>query len=385
MKKEIDLAEETVNILVVDDQQDSLLAMEVALEPLGQNIVRARSGMEVLRRLLSEDFAVIILDVKMPGLDGFETATLIRNRERTRNTPIIFLTGAFGADAYQFQGYSVGAVDYVLKPVPAEILRSKVKVFVELAKKNAALRHLNDALARQAAELEAANKELEAFSYAVSHDLRAPLRGIDGFSRALEQDCAKELNDQGRGHVMRIRRATARMNELIDDLLQLSRMARAEMRWENVDLSWVAREAASDLQQKDPDRRAGVSIQEGVKARGDYRLLRAAMDNLLSNAWKYTAKKEDATIEFGTNAIDGETVYFVRDNGAGFNMAYDYKLFVPFQRLHSASEFPGTGVGLATVQRIIRRHGGRIWAEGHVGEGATFYFTLMSGPQEAKP
>lgn len=379
MKSQAEVMEETVNILVVDDQPESLLAMEVALDRLGQNIVRARSGMEALRQLLAQDFAVIILDVQMPGLDGFETAALIRERERCRAAPIIFLTGAFGADAYQFKGYSVGAVDYLLKPIAPEILRSKVEVFVELAKKSAMLSQLNETLARQTAELEAANKELEAFSYAVSHDLRAPLRGIDGFSRALEEDYGKELGQKGRSHVARIRRSAERMNELIDDLLQLSRMTRAEMRWDHVNLSEIVREIAADLAPKGPERHVDIAIQEGLTVRGDRRLLRAALENLLSNAWKYTAKREHAAIELGVTEVEGETAYFVRDNGAGFNMAYAYKLFVPFQRLHSAADFPGTGVGLATVQRIIRRHGGRIWAEGHVNEGATFYFTLLRG------
>lgn len=379
MKSETEILEETVNILVVDDQPESLLAMDVALGPLGQNVVRARSGTEALKRLLALDFAVIILDVQMPGLDGFETAALVREREKCRSTPIIFLTGAFGADAYQFKGYSVGAVDYLLKPVAPEILRSKVEVFVELAKKSALLGRLNETLARQAAELEAANKELEAFSYAVSHDLRAPLRSIDGFSRALEDDCKDALGEKGQSHLARIRRSAGRMNELIDDLLQLSRMTRAGMQWENVNLTEMSREVAADLAQKEPERRVDVAVRDGLTARGDRRLLRAALENLFSNAWKYTAKRERASIEFGMTEVEGETAYFVRDNGAGFDMAYAYKLFVPFQRLHSASDFPGTGVGLATVQRIVRRHGGRIWAEGHVDEGAAFYFTLLGG------
>ncbi|MDP9347874.1 MAG: ATP-binding protein, partial [Gemmatimonadota bacterium] len=226
------------------------------------------------------------------------------------------------------------------------------------------------------AELEAANRELEAFSYSVSHDLRAPLRSIDGFGQALLEDYADVLDETGKGYLQRVRSASQRMAQLIDDLLELSRVTRSEMRRETVDLSAVAREIAAELEGAHPARRVEWVIDDGVTARGDPRLLRQALENLLGNAWKYTAKQPDARIEFGEVEKGAETVYFVRDNGAGFEMAYADKLFAPFQRLHSAHEFEGTGIGLATVQRILRRHGGRIWAEAEVGQGATFHFSL---------
>jgi len=229
-----------------------------------------------------------------------------------------------------------------------------------------------------AAQLETANKELEAFSYSVSHDLRAPLRSIDGFSQALLEDCAERIDGPGRQHLARIRAATARMGELIDNLLQLSRVTRAEMIREAVDLSALADSIVDDLRRADPERPVEVVIQPGLHVEGDAKLLRIALVNLLSNAWKFTGRQPAARIELGTVTSDGEAAYYVRDNGAGFDMAYVSKLFGAFQRLHAASEFPGTGVGLAIVQRIVHRHGGRVWAEGAVGRGATFYFTLPS-------
>ncbi|MGB7542146.1 MAG: ATP-binding protein, partial [Burkholderiales bacterium] len=219
-------------------------------------------------------------------------------------------------------------------------------------------------------------KELEAFSYSVSHDLRAPLRHIDGFGQILLEDYAGKLDDEGRRHLQRVREASQRMAQLIDDLLNLSGITRAEMRRETVDLSRMAEMAAEALRKTDPQRAAEIVIEKGLTAEADERLLRVALDNLLGNAWKYAGKRPRARIEVGRTDRDGKTAYFVRDNGAGFDMAYAHKLFGAFQRLHSVSEFPGTGIGLATVQRIIHRHGGQIWAESAVDKGATFYFTL---------
>jgi PAS domain S-box-containing protein len=226
------------------------------------------------------------------------------------------------------------------------------------------------------AQLQAANKELEAFSYSVSHDLRAPLRHIDGFGQILLEDYAGKLDDEGRRHLQRVREASQQMAQLIDDLLNLSRVTRAEMRREAVDLSRMAERAAEALNKTQPDRKAEFVIEDGLVAEGDERLLRVVLDNLLGNAWKYTGKRPQARIEFGRTNHAGRPAYFVRDNGAGFDMTYAHKLFGAFQRLHSVSEFPGTGIGLATVQRIVHRHGGDVWAEGAVDKGATFYFTL---------
>ncbi|HET9947507.1 MAG TPA: ATP-binding protein [Longimicrobiales bacterium] len=245
-----------------------------------------------------------------------------------------------------------------------------------VAERTRALEESKSRLERYAAQLETANRELDAFAYSVSHDLRAPLRSIDGFSHILLEDYAEKLDDDGRDCLTRVRAATQRMGTLIDDLLELSRITRAEMHLQEVDLSRMADEIAAELRASNPGRSAEFRIAPGLVANGDRRLLRVALANLLGNSWKYTSRRPDPVIELGTVRIDGELVFVVRDNGAGFDMKYADKLFGEFQRLHSAAEFEGTGVGLATVRRIVERHGGRIWAEGEVDQGASFYFTL---------
>jgi PAS domain S-box-containing protein len=240
-----------------------------------------------------------------------------------------------------------------------------------------AVRELNESQQRQAAQLEAANKELEAFSYSVSHDLRAPLRSIDGFSLALVEDYAGKLDEHARNYLERIRAATQRMAQLIDDLLNLSRISRSDMSRQAVDLSAIANSILAEFRQHEPARLVECIVPDAVVVNGDPRLLQVVLENLLGNAWKFTGKMAHAIIELGVEQHDGDdTTYFVRDDGAGFDMAFAGKLFGPFQRLHTTREFPGTGIGLTTVQRIIHRHGGRVWAEGAEGKGATFSFTL---------
>ena len=233
-----------------------------------------------------------------------------------------------------------------------------------------------DKLKHYAEELETTNKELEAFSYSVSHDLMAPLRVLDGFSEAALSDYGERLDETGKDYLMRVRKASQTMSELIEALLKLSRISQAEMYMEEVNLSRMAQSTVDDLKAVKPGRQAEVVIAPGIMANGDRALLRILLQNLLDNAWKFTAKCPVAKIEVGVNEKNGEKVYFIRDNGVGFDMKYADKLFQPFRRLHSKDEFPGTGIGLATVQRVINRHGGRIWAEAEIGKGATFYFTL---------
>ncbi|MEF3076070.1 PAS domain S-box protein [Methylobacter sp. Wu1] len=238
------------------------------------------------------------------------------------------------------------------------------------------IQQLNMALRDRAMILESVNHELEAFSYSVSHDLRAPLRAVDGFSRILLDEYADCLDETGQDRLRRVRAAAQKMATLIDDLLKLSRITRSELKREDVNLSALADEVIEELRKQEPERIVQCAIEPGVIVWGDARLLRVVLDNLIGNAWKFTSKRPEARIEFGRQMQDDEPVYFVRDNGAGFDMAYAEKLFGAFQRLHDSSEFPGTGIGLATVQRIIHKHGGRIWAEGAVEQGAIFYFTL---------
>jgi len=237
---------------------------------------------------------------------------------------------------------------------------------------------LEQRVAERTVQLEAANTELEAFSYSVSHDLRTPLRGIDGFSQALLEDYSGVLDEQGKDYLQRVRGASQRMAQLIDDMLKLSRVTRSDMTHEPVDLSALAHSIADELQQMQPERQMEFIIHDSLTTHGDSHLLRAALENLLGNAWKFTEQKQMPVIEFGGSETASRITYFVRDNGAGFNMAYGGKLFIPFQRLHGSREFSGTGIGLSIVQRIINRHGGRIWAEGAPDKGATFYFTLSA-------
>jgi light-regulated signal transduction histidine kinase (bacteriophytochrome) len=242
-----------------------------------------------------------------------------------------------------------------------------------LAQANAALAAANAALT---AELAAVNQELEAFEYSVSHDLRAPLRSIDGFSLALEEEFGPQLSGSGLDYLQRVRGAAQRMTGLIDGLLGLSRVGRAELRPANVDLTILANAVMGDLEEADSARAVTFIRPDELAARGDPRLLRVVLENLLGNAWKFTSRREAARIELGLSQAGERPAYFVRDNGAGFDMAYSERLFGAFQRLHNPADFPGTGMGLATVKRIVNRHGGRLWAEGEVDGGATFYFTL---------
>ena len=244
---------------------------------------------------------------------------------------------------------------------------------------NRELREAFESLRRAKEAADAANRELEAFSYSVSHDLRAPLRAIDGFSLALLNNYQGLLDDRGGDYLRRVRGATQRMAQLIDDLLKLSRLTRGELIIGEVDLSALAQEVAAELRKAQPERQVSLHIAAGLTGMCDPHLLKVVLENLLGNAWKFTGRKEGAAIEFGADEAGGATAFFVRDNGAGFDMTYADKLFVTFQRLHLEKEYPGTGIGLSLVQRIIRRHGGKVWAEGKVGQGATFYFTLNQG------
>lgn len=378
-----------VSVLLVDDQPANLVALEAMLEGAGLDIVTAASGREALKAMLTGDFAVVLLDVKMPDMDGFETAALIRERERSRDTPIIFLTAQDRSATLAVRGYAVGGVDYLTKPIVPEFVRSKVAVFVELARRNRALRAQADRLRaseeearaladRQKAlirDLEHKNRELESFSYAVSHDLRAPLRRVDGFARALEESGAVSPG-LGVRFLQNIRESIRQMGQLIDDVLHLSRVTSAELRDQEVDLSAVVEHALGELREAEPDRQVQARVRPGVFVRGDGRLLRIALENLVQNAWKFTRMREAPEIEFGLRQANGETSYYVQDNGVGFDMEFAGRLFGPFQRLHKSEEYPGSGIGLATAQRVIHRHGGRIWAEAEPERGARFWFTL---------
>ena len=393
-------------ILVVEDNPDMNAYIAGALDQ-HYRIATAFDGQEGLNKALELSPDLIISDVMMPCLSGEKMVAALRQHPELNDVPIVMLT-AKADDALRVKLLQSGVQDYLTKPFSAEELRARVGGLVTKRRQTLAeILRLNASLERRVQErtcqLEEANKELESFSYSVSHDLRAPLRGIDGWSQALVEDYGGKLDDQAREYLAQVCGEAQRMGQLIDDLLQLSRVTRAEMRREPVDLSARAEGILADLRKHDRQRQVEIVVAPGLSATGDPRLLRLVLENLLGNAWKFTGKRAPARIEFGTVAAEvtrltpppaarrpppaeidqslltsAATVFFIRDNGAGFDMAHATKLFAPFQRLHRPSEFPGTGIGLATVQRIIRRHGGKVWAEAERDQGATFYFTLST-------
>jgi len=370
----------TVNILVIDDDSTKRFALKTILAPLGENVVEASSGADGLRQLLRQEFAVLLLDVRMPMMDGFETAQLIRQRPRSDLTPIIFVTALDQAETDMGRGYDLGAVDFVFAPVVPAILRAKVAVFVELYRAQQELRRYRSQLEvlveERTTALTSINRELEAFSYSVSNDLRAPLLAFDGMSKALLEEYGTKLDKKAKDYLQRMRRSSQRMTSVFDGLQSLFRLTSGEIHREPIDITGMVKEVIREIRAEVPSRKVKVEIAEGMAASGDKRLARILLANLLNNAWKFTGSEKEPRIEVGTETIDGESRVYVRDNGVGFDMIYAHRLFGAFQRLHSQSDFEGAGIGLATARRIINRHGGRIWAEGAVGEGATFYFVL---------
>jgi two-component system, NtrC family, sensor kinase len=383
------------HILAVDDSVVFLKVLETHLLREGYNAVLAESGEDALKLLEVQPVDCILLDLIMPGLSGQETCRRIKKMPEWRDIPLIILTASNDQES-MIEGINAGADDYISKSDDFDVLKARMRAQIrrkhfedenrrmreQLLQKEIeatearAARYVAETRAALVEELERKNKELEAFGYSVSHDLRAPLRSIDGFSRALLEDYADKLDAKGQDYLQRARKAALRMSELIDDLLKLSRLGRTDLRREHLDLSALARAVVKELQQTDPKRSVRFVVQEGVNAEADVRLLRVVLENLLGNAWKFTGKKDDAAVEFGVMESSGQAVFFVRDNGAGFDPANAERMFAPFQRFHMEKDFSGTGIGLATAHRIIDRHGGRIWAESMVSKGATFYWTL---------
>jgi signal transduction histidine kinase len=316
--------------------------------------------------LAQEDPPDLILgDVMMPGLDGLAMVRELRNHARTRAIPVILLSARARQES-AIEGLQAGADDYIAKPFSAKELLARVETHLEIARVRG----------EWAKALEQANKELEAFSYSVSHDLRAPLRHIDWFSKTVLEKHGENLGEDGRRSMERIRANSQKMSGLIDDLLELSRITTGPLRRRSINITDLARNISAELKEKDPFRHVVIDIADNLAVRGDAHLIPIALTNLLENAWKFTSKRSDAIIAIGQLHLENETAFFVQDNGAGFDMVNATRLFVPFRRLHPASEFEGTGIGLATVQRIILRHGGRIWANSVRGQGTTFFFTL---------
>jgi two-component system sensor histidine kinase/response regulator len=438
MKTRESAREPRVEILIAEDSPTQAEKLKNLLEGNGFQVRATSNGREALGVLENGTPTLIISDIVMPEMDGFAFCKEVKSCPKFTNIPVILLTSLSGPQDI-IQGLQSGADGFIKKPYNEAYLLSRVKYILsnrelrktdkvqmgmeievagqkhfitserqqmldllistfeeavnlnkELTAREKELKLANQALEREIrerkraeeetrklnVELASANKELESFSYSVSHDLQAPLRSINGFSQALREDYRDKLEPQAQDYLQRVCAATLRMEQLIHDLLQLSRVARSELQHEVVDLSGLARAIANELNEHAAGRQVEFSIEPELKANGDSRLLRVALENLLSNAWKFTGKKSGAKIEFGAIQQKGKRAYFIRDNGAGFNMDHANRLFGAFQRLHNASDYPGTGVGLATVQRIMHRHGGQVWAESTPGNGATFYFSL---------
>ncbi|MCW7541980.1 response regulator [Aquabacterium sp. A7-Y] len=379
-----------VSILMVDDEPANLLALEAVLGPLGQRLVPAQSGQEALKRVLDDDFAVILLDVRMPDMSGIETASLIRSRRRSQTTPIIFLTGLEKSPEMVFEGYSAGAVDYLTKPFVPAILRAKVEVFIDLeqARRNlkreirereraaAELEALNLLLERRNAELAAANAELDAFCAAVSHDLRTPLTHVEGFIELLEASAREHLRPTEQQYVHTIRESTLRMRCLIGEFLRFARLGSEALSTGPVDMEALVQDCRVQLAREIEGRQVEWEVRPLPRAQGDETLLRQVWMNLISNALKYSRTRDPARIWIDAEQGEEETVYRVRDNGVGFDSSKAERLFSAFFRMHAASSFEGVGVGLASVKRILARHGGRVWAQSRPDEGACFCFAL---------
>jgi signal transduction histidine kinase len=366
------------HIVIVDDSAD-LRGYLSALLCKDYDVTTAADGVEGLEQIREKTPDLVISDVMMPKLDGIGLLHALRADPRLSSLPVILLSARAGEES-AIDGLDAGSDDYLVKPFSARELLARVRTHIELSQMRK----------RWIAELQRANRELDAFSYSVSHDLRAPLRAVEGYSRALIEDCGSMLNRHGLDHLDKIQNSVARMSQLIDALLNLSRISRTSLRREFVDLSARAVSVVEDLARANPERHLDqqirIDVEENLVAEGDPELLYVVLVNLIGNAWKFTAQRDRAHIEVGRLSSD-PTTFFVRDNGAGFDMKHAAHLFEPFARLHNANEFSGTGVGLATVQRAVERHGGRIWADSKIDDGATFYFSLPGGsePEAAKP
>lgn len=384
----------SVRVLYMEDDAGLARLLQRRLQRQSCSVEIARNGDDGLAMLEKNPYDIVLVDYSMPSCDGIDVLRFTAERETS--PPIIMITGR-GNEKVAVEALQLGASDYIVKDVEMGYLELLPVVIDQVLQKQQLIREreqmqkavqesedryrklsarLEQMVQERTAELETSTRELEVFCYSVAHDLHAPLRAINGFSRVLLEDYRERLDDDGRQYLSKIDTAAGRMGQLIDALLDLSRVATRDLRREPVALSDLAREIAQELQGLDKECAVDVAITSGITVEGDPRLLRVMMENLLGNSWKFSRSVPDAHIEFGMFIQGGERVYYIRDNGVGFDMAHAEKLFGLFQRLHSGDDVMGTGIGLATVQRIVHHHKGRIWAESEIGKGATFYFTL---------
>ncbi|MBJ6801963.1 hybrid sensor histidine kinase/response regulator [Geomonas propionica] len=406
-----------MKVLVVDDSRNDRKIIRYNFEWHGCHVVEAANGKQGLEVAAAELPDLIISDCLMPAMDGFRFLHELKKFQELSRIPFIFYSAIYTGSREAELAASLGATAFLEKPMrpdelwdevgrlwaaelasereteprpmhEEEFLRDYSQVVAtrleekvrELTEENESLLRLNGELERRVVErttqLESANRDLEMFSYSVSHDLRAPLRHLEGFSQALTEEYAAKLNTIGNDYLDRIRRSSRRMADMLDAILELSRSARGKLAKEDVDLSALAREVAGQLARSQPEREVDVRVAEGMTARGDARFLKVVLEHLVGNAWKFTQPKEQAVVEIFPTEWEGRSAFAVRDNGTGFDMAYADKLFSPFQRMHSQDEFPGRGIGLAIVKRIVSRHGGKVKIEAEVGQGTTVTFTV---------
>lgn len=365
-------------VLIAEDNNEMASYIETLLHPICRTEI-ARNGNEALQKIHENPPDLLLTDVMMPERDGLSLCHEVKTNPLTMAIPVVMLTALTHREAL-IEGWKAGANEYLYKPFhPLELvtrIQTMLKARRDRQEADEKITQLNEKLRRHAVDLTAANKELEAFSYSVSHDLRAPLRAIDGFSRELLERCGPQLDEIGKKDLERVRAGTQKMAQLIDDLLELSQVSRSALRKETVNLSAQADEIIDKLKSTEDARPVEWRVAPNLTAEGDPRLTQIALQNLIQNSWKFTRLQTQPRIEVGMTLRNGKNAFFVRDNGVGFDMAYADKLFKPFQRLHDSRDFPGTGIGLALVQRIIHRHGGKLWAEAEENRGATFYFTL---------
>jgi len=393
------MIEPRVNILMVDDEPANLIALEATLEELGQNLIRAKSGTEALRQLLDKDFAVILLDIQMPGLSGIETAAAIRERERSRHIPIIFLTGMDKTQEAMFEGYSAGAVDYLLKPIQTNVLIAKVGVFIELAQArqrlhqeveertktaveismlNQALEDKNRELESRTAELQDTVQELERYSYSISHDMRAPLRAMKGYADVLIEEAATTLNDEHRGFLQKISSASQRLDRLIEDVLSYSLLSRSKFNLKSVDADELLREIIEQYPGFQPPE-VDIRIEGKLPVVwANEATLTQCISNLLGNAIKFVPKGTQPKIVIRADVHDKETTLWIEDNGIGID-AHDLdRIFGIFVKVHSATSYAGTGIGLSIVRRAAEKMGGQVGVESTLGKGSRFWLKLKT-------
>ncbi len=352
-----------IDILLVDDKRENLLTLEAVLDDPEYHLDRALSGEEALRHLLNQDYAVILLDVLMPGMDGFQTAEMIRSRDRSRHIPIIFITAVSRDNSDVLKGYSLGAVDYVFKPIVPEVLKAKVAVLADLFRKSK--------------DLERSNRDLEEFAYIASHDLQQPLRMVSSFVKLLGQHYSGQLDERADKWINFAVDGANRMQEMINSLLKYSRVGTKGKTFEMVESEALVRKALANLHLPVQESGAQVTYDALPTIRADGAQILRLFQNLIDNAIKFRSA-ESPRIHVSAERDGARWIFSVQDNGIGFDPKYADQIFVIFRSLHGA-KYPGSGMGLAICRRIVERHGGRIWVESRSGEGATFYFSIPVG------